>query len=68
MDKRRILYERIKDIQNRKNLTIVKISELTGISKQTISHRILRIKKSGTIDLDFIQKIEEISGEEIIKF
>ncbi|MGL6169148.1 MAG: hypothetical protein ACRC0Y_12770 [Fusobacteriaceae bacterium] len=68
MDKRKILYERIKDIQIRKNLTIVKISKLTGISKQTISHRILRIKNSGTIDLDFIQKIEEISGEEIIKF
>ncbi|MGL5710273.1 MAG: winged helix-turn-helix transcriptional regulator [Cetobacterium sp.] len=67
MEKRKVLYERIREIQKNQNLTVTKIAEMTGICKQTVSHRILRIKKTGTIDIEFIEKLEEISGQEIIK-
>ena len=40
LKKHKLLYKKIKDILDIYDLTITKISESTGISKQTISHRI----------------------------
>lgn len=68
MKKQELLYKKIKDIQERHDLTIAKISKETGLSKQTISHRILNIKKRGIINIAFIEKIEELTGEEILSF
>ncbi|WP_047394310.1 winged helix-turn-helix transcriptional regulator [Cetobacterium sp. ZOR0034] len=68
MRKEEILYKKIKDIQQEKGLTVAKIAEKTGVSKQTVSHRILNIKKNGIVNLRFIQQIEELAGVDIIKF
>ncbi|MGL5717359.1 winged helix-turn-helix transcriptional regulator [Cetobacterium sp.] len=68
MRKEEILYKKIKEIQQEKGLTVARIAEKTGVSKQTVSHRILNIKKNGIVNLRFIQQIEELAGVDIIKF
>ncbi|MGL6113525.1 MAG: winged helix-turn-helix transcriptional regulator [Cetobacterium sp.] len=67
MNKQDMLYKKIKEIQHEKGLTVAKISEKTGVSKQTVSHRILNIKKNGIVNLKFIQQIEELAEVELIK-
>lgn len=68
MEDKKLLYEKIKEIQKRKKLTISKISEKTGLSKQTVSYRILNIKKNGNINLEFIRILENLSGEKILMY
>lgn len=67
LNKQDMLYKKIKEIQHEKGLTVAKIAEKTGVSKQTVSHRILNIKKNGIVNLKFIQQIEELAEVELIK-
>ncbi|MGL4863562.1 MAG: winged helix-turn-helix transcriptional regulator [Cetobacterium sp.] len=67
MIKQEMLYKKIKEIQHEKGLTVAKIAEKIGVSKQTVSHRILNIKKNGIVNLKFIQQIEELAEVELIK-
>lgn len=66
LKKHKLLYKKIKDILDIYDLTITKISESTGISKQTISHRILNIKRRGIVDINLIEELEKITGEKIM--
>ena len=61
------LYNKIILCLKYKKISLSELSKKTNIRKQTISHRILNIKKRGIVDLIFLKQIEEITGEKFLK-
>lgn len=66
MDRNIILYNKIILCLKNKKISIVELSKKIDVKKQTISHRILNIKKRGIVDLFFLKQIEEITGEKFL--
>lgn len=62
------IYNSIIIFMKNKNITVTEIAKKTGIKKQTVSYKILNIKKRGILDLNFLSKLEGIFGENIIFF
>lgn len=67
MDRHIALYNKIILCLKDKKISIVELSKKTNIKKQTISHRILNIKKRGIVDLTFLKQIEEITEEKFLE-
>lgn len=62
------IYNSIIIFMKNKNITVTEIAKKTGIKKQTVSYKILNIKKREILDLNFLSKLENIFGENIIFF
>lgn len=67
MNRHIALYNKIILCLKDKKISMVELSKKTNIKKQTISHRILNIKKRGIIDLIFLEQIEYITGEKFFE-
>lgn len=67
MDRHIALYNKIILCLKDKKISMVELSKKTNIKKQTVSHRILNIKKRGIVDLTFLKQIEDITGEKFLE-
>lgn len=67
MDRHITLYNKIIICLKDKKISIVELSEKINVKKQTVSHRILNIKKRGIVDLIFLKQIEDITGEKFLE-
>ena len=67
MERHIALYNKIILCLKDKKITMVELSKKTNVKKQTISHRILNIKKRGIVDLIFLKQIEDVVGEKFLE-
>lgn len=67
MERHIVLYNKIILCLKDKKITMVELSKKTNVKKQTISHRILNIKKRGIVDLIFLKQIEDVVGEKFLE-
>lgn len=67
MDRHIALYNKIILCLKDKKISMAELSKKTNIKKQTVSHRILNIKKRGIVDLTFLKEIEDIIGEKFLE-